>query len=45
MENKKMKSNHEIIKAVNLTHYYDDVEETDEIKYSLEGLNITINEG
>ncbi|NLB19921.1 MAG: energy-coupling factor transporter ATPase [Clostridium sp.] len=45
MEEKKIKSNHEIIKAVNLTHYYDDGDETEEIKYSLEGLNITVNEG
>lgn len=45
MEENKNKIDHEIIKAVNLTHYYDDVEETDEIKYSLEGIDISVNEG
>ena len=45
MEEKKIKSNDVIIKAVNLTHHYDDGDETEEIKYSLEGLNIEVKEG
>ncbi len=43
-ENKKI-IDHEIIKTVNLTHYYDDGDETDEIKYSLNGIDISVNEG
>ncbi len=45
MEENAKKINHEIIKTVNLTHYYDDGDETEEIKYSLNGIDISINEG
>ncbi len=45
MEENQKKIGHEIIKAVNLTHYYDDTDETEEIKYSLNGIDISVKEG
>jgi energy-coupling factor transport system ATP-binding protein len=44
MESNNKSIDKEMIRAVELTHYYDDVPE-EEIEYSLQGINITVNQG